>query len=105
MLIRSQDKKCIVNLDNIVGIFSVKNLPKDRVILPQYETDIVCYSDRDETSIGRYDSEEKAIKVLDMICAEYQAPIYRIIDGDEIDVYENIMFHMPQDDEVDWSKV
>ena len=40
-----------------------------------------------------------------MICAEYQAPISRIIDGDEIDVYENIMFHMPQDDEVDWNKV
>ena len=84
MLIRSQDKTRIRPLSTCLEIY-VRD----------------CYVVIDGADYGEYSTHEKAIKVLDMICAEYQAPISRIIDGDEIDVYENIMFHMPQDDEED----
>ena len=93
MLIRSQDKKHLVNLDNIAEIYAHRNMPKDRtMILPKYETDIICYTGRSEIPIGRYDSEEKAIKVLDMIEKQY------------LDYCCNYnwsgVFQMPQNDEL-----
>lgn len=94
MLIRSQDKKHLVNVGNVAEFFTYKNMPKDRtMILPKYETDIICYTGRSEIPIGRYNSEEKAIKVLDMIEKQY------------LDYCCNYnwsgVFKMPQDYEVD----
>ena len=92
MLIRSQDKKHLVNLDNVAEILTYRNMPKDRTILPKYETDIICYTGRSEIPIGRYDSEEKAIRVLNMIEKQY------------LDYCCNYnwsgVFQMPQDHEV-----
>lgn len=52
-------------------------------------------------TIGVYSTEEKAIKVLDMICEKYQEPICENEIEDYIKLsYENIIFQMPQDDEV-----
>ena len=96
MLIRSQDNRTIIPLEKFaIGI------TKDNYIFATSN----MYASPIEVSagvLGKYSSEEKAIKVLNMICAEYQAPIYRdVIDEDEVAIYSNIMFHMPQDDEVD----
>ena len=94
MLIRSQDKKHLINLDNVTEIFTYRNMPKDRAILPEYETEIICFTGRNEISIGIYSSEEKAIRVLDMIenryldhCCNYHA--------------QSGVFQMPQDYEID----
>ena len=95
MLIRSQDKRKIIPLEKFtIGI------TKDNYICATSN----MYASPMEVSagvLGGYSTEEKAIKVLDMICAEYQAPICRnVVDENETVVYENIIFHMPQDDDV-----
>ena len=56
MIIRSQDKKKLFNLEQIRKI--------------DCETNSVMADD--VSVMGIYSTEEKAIKVLDMICAEYQ---------------------------------
>lgn len=72
MIIRSQDKKSIVNFDNIRTITLDVQKPNDRtMILEKYETIIVGYGAAGAVDLGIYDSEEKAIKVLDMIQDAY----------------------------------
>lgn len=56
MIIRSQDKKKIFNLEQIRKIDCITN----------------SVMADDISVMGTYSTEEKAIKVLDMICAEYQ---------------------------------
>lgn len=95
MLIRSQDKKKIISLEKFaIGI------TKDNYVCATSN----MYASPMEVSagvLGGYSTEEKAIKVLDMICAEYQVPIYRnVIDENEVAIYENTIFQMPQDSEV-----
>lgn len=65
MIIRSQNKKGIVNLSNIDTICIEPN---------PCGCDVICFNGAEESrsKIGEYSTEEKAIKVLDMICAEYQ---------------------------------
>ena len=95
MLIRSQNKEHLINFDNVTEIYTYRNIPRNKTtILPKYETDIICYIGRSEIPIGRYDSEEKAIRVLDMIekqyldyCCNYHA--------------QSGVFQMPQNSEVD----
>lgn len=58
MLIRSQNKKSIVNMDNIVEISVVSR-------------EIYSFCGKNHTQIGTYSTEEKAIKVLDMIQNAY----------------------------------
>ena len=62
MLIRSQDKRMIVNFDNIctVSAFSEKD-----------SEDIYVEDDTGSLMIGRYSTKEKAMKVLDMIQEAY----------------------------------
>lgn len=86
MLIRSQDKKSLINFDNVAEIYTYRIMPKNKtMILPEYETDIICFTGRSAISIGRYSSEEKAIKVINMIENQY------------LDCCCNL-FQMPQDD-------
>lgn len=81
MLIRSQNKKGIVNLDNIIEIGA-------------NDTKIVCAGTYGYVgSLGIYSTEEKAIKVLDMICEAFK-------DFRGGNVYEHSVFQMPQDSEV-----
>lgn len=77
MIIRSQDKKKITTDLNIWGNF-------DGV-----EYDI----ENDAFLLGTYSTEEKAIKVLDMICRAYE-----YFRGGN--VYEHSVFQLPQDSEV-----
>lgn len=68
MIIRSQDKKTIANFNKIDTICA-KVINPTKAIKEQYETLIQYYSGVEETMgvLGEYSTEEKAIKVLDMI--------------------------------------
>lgn len=65
MIIRSQDKKCIVNLDNI-----------DCIYYSNKENGIIVFNGEAKSHIGKYSTEEKSIKVLDMIQEEYEKHYY-----------------------------
>ena len=87
MLIRSQDKKSFTtNLD-----LSVMEIAKRHEIV-----------DGKRNTVAIYSTEEKAIKVLDMIQEKFQEPIYQNdIVGNEIAIYKNVVFQMPKDEEVE----
>ena len=87
MLIRAQDKVEIVNLDNIVSIYTIINNKK--------ETEIKYHAGQtlNNRYLGTYSSEEKALKVLDMIQNTYA-------EGCEWLTAAGKVFVMPADDEV-----
>lgn len=78
MLIRSQNKKFLINLNNSFGI--------EIVDCNENEFKIVFSDSCNDYSAGCYSSEEKAIKVLDMMQEAY--------------VNRHIDFQMPADSEV-----
>ena len=83
MIIRSQDKKTIVNFSNVTNICCGKDNEK------------CIYADFDcgeYEVLGAYSTEEKAIKVLDMICDACRNTAF--IDE------QAVVFYMPQDSEV-----
>ena len=86
-LIRSQDKRHLAN--NIELDICENEYTK---LFEIYNKGVV---------IAEYSTEEKAIKVLDMICGEVWEPFYaNTIDENEVAIYKNIVFNMPQDNEV-----
>lgn len=113
MLIRSQDKELIVNVDTINHILV------DEVYRPNGNLHDVC---ADEIRLGYYSTKAKAMKVLDMIqeaYAEYKITCtfltgftgHRLIaESNDIRVNgfeelvksfkKNMVFHMPDDSEV-----
>lgn len=100
MIIRSQDKKSILNFNNITDI-TIQVTKKE-----EYEI-IAClpYSIMDDcgySKIGTYSTEEKAIKVLDMIQNAYTQ--YGTIEDGWRNVHGAFnlpkCFQMPQDSEV-----
>ena len=86
MLIRSQDKKDLINLDKVTRLAAGK-------VYGQNETDWLIEVER-QLSIGQYSSEAKAIKVLDMIQDAYA----RFCAGN---TYSDAVFQMPSDEEVE----
>lgn len=108
MLIRSQDKKTILVLENAkrisVGIYEKKG--KDYVYDGGHgKINPNCFTvEYDGLLIAEYSAEAKAIKVLDMIQDTYTPPVNDIqlyIEGilPEV-VLTNRVFQMPQDEEV-----
>lgn len=101
MLIRSQDKKVIAVLENCdsIGICKLQDI---------YHICTFNGVEESRTSIGKYSTEEKAIKVLDMIQEEYTRHLYS--NGGAmatVDAYVQAfgfippkVFQMPQDSEV-----
>lgn len=82
MLIRSQDKKSLINMDNVTDLSVVGG-----------SEIMACYTtDQEYQRIGKYNDEAKAIKVLDMIQEFYNRYKY--------DVEMSDTFQMPQDEEV-----
>lgn len=77
MLIRSQDKELIVNVD------ASNHILVDEVYRPSGNLHDVC---ADEMRLGYYSTKQKAIKVLDMIQKAY-------LNG-------RIVYQMPADSEV-----
>lgn len=82
MLIRSQDKRSLLNLDNVTDLSVVSG------------NEIIAYyvTNEEYQRIGKYSDEAKAIKVLDMIQEFYNRYKY--------DVEMSDTFQMPQDEEV-----
>lgn len=77
MLIRSQDKKELVQMN--------------KILIQVSGTEVICYdisciADERYVRLGKYESETKAIKVLDMIQEAY-------VNG-------HIDYQMPEDSEV-----
>lgn len=90
MLIRSQDKKVMINFDNVCQV-RTGGLNDDRLIV--LVDDIVVV-------LGQYSSEEKALKVLDMINYRYQT-IWDVENGFTSGGNNfSSIFQMPQDSEV-----
>lgn len=92
MLIRSQDRKCFVNTDNV---FSTNIYGAD----DEYVIDAT--NNIGTETLGVYSSEEKALKVLDMICSAYDRYSRKCIDfsSTEGGLYKTI-FGMPKDEDV-----
>ena len=80
MLIRSKDKKTLVNLDNTNAI---------RIYEGDTGFTVDAWGVSIDYEIGEYSTEEKAIKVLDMIQNNFE------------DYIKNVVFQMPQDEEVE----
>ena len=99
MIIRNQNKKAIINFNLISDLVISKDRKGDWDIIACYP--YFAQSDCGLAVIGTYSTEEKAIKVLDMI----QEAFYRQWDVENkfVDVTKNDtpIFQMPQDEEVE----
>ena len=96
MLILSQDKKAIHNFDNIISIQVEKSNGKYEII--------VYDAINDNTSLGRYDTEERAKDVLQEIIISYanmemikipKMEIQQKITSTEL--LRNICYKMPEE--------
>ena len=65
MIVRSQNKKAIVNLNNI-----------DTIEVRDCQIRYYCGGTETVGLLGQYSTEEKAVKVLDMIQEEYGKHVY-----------------------------
>lgn len=114
MLIRSQDKRMIVNFDNICTVSAFPEKDSE---------DIYAEDGTGSLMIGRYSTKAKAMKVLDMIQEAYEE--YKItctfltgftghraiVESNDIHVNgteelvksfkKNMVFQMPEDSEVE----
>lgn len=98
MLIRSQDKKTLINFEQVTDLGVVKLL--DGFGINAY----YAFSVSDEYSsmcIGEYSTEEKAIRVLDMIEGNYQYNERCKARGEEAGMIPSYAFQMPNDEEVE----
>ena len=91
MLIRSQDKKHLVELRSITINEYLVYIDEEKIVWDIEQTG---------KKLGRYTTEEKAIRVLSMIEEEYHRPTYVTDLGGEYEVYGRDVFHMPEDTEV-----
>ena len=90
MLIRSQDKELIVNVD------ASNHILVDEVYRPSGNLHDVC---ADEMRLGYYSNREKAMKVLDMIQDAYERYEYEKVFKTGLTLFET--FQMPEDSEVE----
>ena len=95
MIIRSQDKASIRNFNLISDLVISKNNKHWEIV--------ACYpyfaqSDCAFSVIGEYSTEEKAIKVLDMICNFYAEHLEELKCDEP--PFVRAFFTMPQDSEV-----
>lgn len=88
MIIRSQRKGMILNMDCIAKIYVDDVLQENTKI---FKYGIVA----DKEIIAVYSTEEKAIKVLDMICKAYKDFC------DYSNIKNNRLFEMPADEDVE----
>jgi hypothetical protein len=110
MLIRSQDKKLLINFDNMQSIsicgyrVDSKNVHEDEENANTWY--ITCVSQDYSPFIGYYSTEAKAIKILDKICNTYAETCYTentLIGENRVPtiISNNVIFQMPSDDEVE----
>ena len=99
MIIRSQDKRKIINFNQITHIATMFNSR-----LEQWKIN-VCYpycndAECGYSTIAYYSTEEKAIKVLDMICEHAEALHFSKVAPNECGQIWGNVFNVPQDSEV-----
>lgn len=96
MLIRSQDKKTLTKF-SFINIFPTKglihNFDEDESV------EIIAFIGHGSNFIGTYSTEEKAIKVLDMIQETYKGNRVEEVYHEGSDYFRPV-FQMPQDSEV-----
>lgn len=99
MLIRSQDKK---NLIPIMPIGITEIVRSSRGEINKVDGYAIYSYDNANTILGNYSTEEKAIKVLDMIEDAYNKCFAFSMgnDGYYHEARESKVFQMPQDSEV-----
>lgn len=90
MLIRSQDKRMIVNFDNICTVSA----------FPEKDSEDIYVEDgTGSLMVGRYSTKAKAMKVLDMIQDTYERCEYEKVFKTGLTLFET--FQMPEDSEVE----
>lgn len=99
MLIRSQDKKALCLLSNIEIVEKYKNIKSGKRETIGYTIYNLGGNDI-ETVLADYSTEEKAIKVLDMIESAYYNLECSKFLGRENDRFASCVFQMPKDEEV-----
>lgn len=90
MLIRSQDKTILLNFSNSTVVYIAKN-DKDFVIL--------SLENGNRYRFGKYSSEAKDMKVLDMIQEAYYE--FMAVRNDDMWNGKESVFQMPEDSEVE----
>lgn len=89
MLIRSQDKRMIVNFNNICTVSA----------FPEKDSEDIYVEDgTGSLMVGRYSTKAKAMKVLDMIQEAYERYEYEKAFKTGLILFET--FQMPEDSEV-----
>lgn len=90
MLIRSQDKRMIVNFDNICTVSA----------FPEKDSEDIYVEDgTGSLMVGRYSTKAKAMKVLDMIQEAYERYEYEKAFKTGLALFET--FQIPEDIEVE----
>ena len=98
MIIRSQDKESIINFD-AVDTLRLSRISEVGVIQEEYQTSILYDANDTFGVLGTYSTEEKAIKVLDMIQNKYLNCNRESMAGC-FGFVKNTVFQMPKDEEV-----
>lgn len=90
MLIRSQDKRMIVNFENICTVSA----------FPEKDSEDIYIEDgTGSLMVGRYSTKAKAMKVLDMIQDAYCK--FMSVKNDDAWGGKESVFYMPADSEVE----
>lgn len=90
MLIGSQNKAVLLNFSNLAAIYTVKD--GDDFIILSLEGENKC-------ALGKYSTEAKAMKVLDMIQEAYCK--FMSVKNDDAWGGKESVFYMPADNEVE----
>lgn len=90
MLIRSQNKAILLNFSNLTVAYIVKN---DGGFV------ILSLDNENRYKLGKYSSEAKAMKVLDMIQEAYCK--FMSVKNDDAWSGKESVFYMPEDSEVE----
>lgn len=80
MLIYSQDRKCVYNVENMTSIYIGSHVSDGEVIC----SDIDISLSGDSGLLGRYETEERAIEVLEDILYHFKQQ------------YQDIVYEMPE---------
>ena len=91
MIIRSQDKKIVTKFDSVSIVANYKRPYKGVREIVGYQL-VVFIGFNTDVVVAEYSTEEKAIKVLGMICDACRNTAF--IDE------QAVVFYMPQDSEV-----
>ena len=96
MIIVSQDKKTILNFDNVVSIYVIRDAFSEEKGLKNYNID---YSTNDEINIviGTYTTEVRAKEVLEDIIDKYEDIQILKYSRESFATRDNFVYRMPKE--------